>query len=168
MPCGLVRDREIFRKTDRGMLGGRISRAADLRQQAGRRNRVEEIAAAARLHARDQMPRGIDMRHDMDRPASRPRLVGGAAGIVRHRIEAAADAGIGAEQRDRAELPLGLLDDMEDVLFLRDIAFERRAIDRGGDGSRAGARRYRRRRPWPRRPDERPRTAPCRCRWRRR
>ena len=48
---GLVRDREIFRKADRGMFGGGISRAADLRQQARRRNRVEEIAAAARLHS---------------------------------------------------------------------------------------------------------------------
>ena len=68
----------------------------------------------------------------------RPRLVGGAAGIHRQRIETAADAGIGAEQRDRAELPLGFLDDVADVLFLPDIAFERRAVDRGGDGFRVG------------------------------
>ena len=50
------------------------------------------------------------------------------------RIEAAADAGIGAEQRDRAETFLGFLDDVADVLFLPDIAFERGAVDRGGDG----------------------------------
>ena len=78
------------------------------------------------------------MRHDVNGPASRPRLVGGSAGIDRQRIEAAADAGIGAEQRDRAELLLGLLDDVADVFFLPDIAFERRAVDRGGDGPRSG------------------------------
>ena len=83
------------------------------------------------------MPRGIDMRHDMNGPASRPGLVGGSAGIDRQRIEAAADAGIGAEQRDRAELMLGLLDDVKDVLLLSDIAFEGRPTDRSGDGPRA-------------------------------
>ncbi len=80
------------------------------------------------------MPRGIDMRHDVDRPASRPRLVGSAAGILRQRIETAADAGIGAEQRDRAELPLGFLDDVADVFLPADIAFECSAVDRGRDG----------------------------------
>ena len=84
------------------------------------------------------MPRGIDMRHDMDRPASLPRFVRAAAGVHRHRIEAAADAGIGAEQRDRAELALGFLDDAEDVLLPPDIAFEGGAIDGGGHRLRAG------------------------------
>ena len=83
------------------------------------------------------MPRRIDMGHDMNRPASLPRFVGASAGIHRQRIEAAADAGIGAEQRDRAELTLGLLDDVKDVLFLADIAFEGGPADRGGDGARA-------------------------------
>src|ERR1700761_5359034 len=110
------------------MLGRRISGAADLRQQAGRGNRVEEIAAAARLISRDKMASGIDMGHHMDRPAPRPWLVRGTAGIHRHGIETAADAGIGAEQRDRAELPLGLLDDVQYVLFLGDITLEGRAM----------------------------------------
>ena len=61
---------------------------------------------------------------------------GAAAGIFGHRIETAADAGIGAEQRNRAELPFGLLDQVDDILFLADVAFERRAVDRGGDGFR--------------------------------
>jgi len=39
---GLVRDREVLGKSHRGMLGGRIGRAADLRQQASRGNGVEE------------------------------------------------------------------------------------------------------------------------------
>ena len=82
------------------------------------------------------MPRRIDMRHDVDRPAALPGLIRGAAGIDRHRIEAAADAGIGAEQFDRAELPLGLLDDVGDLFFLRDVASEGRAIHRGGDRPR--------------------------------
>src|SRR5882724_9476526 len=73
---GLVRDRKVLRKSDRRMLGCRIGRASYLRQQAGGGNRVEEIPLPARLHAWNQMPRGIDMRHDVDRPASRPRLVG--------------------------------------------------------------------------------------------
>ena len=99
---------------------------------------LRKYAAAARLHARDQMPRGVDMRHDVDRPALRKRLVGGAAGIHRQRIEAAADAGVGTKQRNRAEFSFGFLDDVDDVLFLADIAFERRAIDRGRDRFRAG------------------------------
>src|SRR5436853_10949 len=83
-----------------------------------------------RLHARDQVPRGVDMRHDMHGPAALPRLVRGAARVGGERIEAAADAGIGAEQRDRAELLFGLLDDVQDILFLADIAFEGSPIDR--------------------------------------
>ncbi len=85
------------------------------------------------------MPRGVDMRHDVNSPAPRPRLVGIAAGILRQRIEAAADAGIGAEQFNRAKLAFGFLDEVEDVFLLPDIAFERCAIDRGGDRSRSCA-----------------------------
>ena len=85
------------------------------------------------------MPRGIDMRHDMDGPASRERLVGSPAGILRQRIETAANAGIGAEQGDRAEQPLGFVDEVEDVVLLPDIAFERGAIDRGRDDPRGRA-----------------------------
>src|SRR5438132_924365 len=81
------------------------------------------------------MPRRIDMRHDMNSPASRPRLVRISARVLRQRIEAAADPGIRAEQCDRAELALGFLDDVKDVLFLADIAFEGRPADRGGDGA---------------------------------
>ena len=79
------------------------------------------------------MPRRIDVGHDMNRPASRPRLVGGATGIFGQRVETAADTGIGAEQRDRAKLPLGFVDDVENILFLADIALEGRAVDRGSD-----------------------------------
>ena len=77
------------------------------------------------------------MGHDMNRPASLPRFVGVSAGIHRQRIETAADAGIGAEQRNRAELLLGRLDDVKDILLLSDIAFEGGPADRRGDGSRA-------------------------------
>src|SRR5260370_24241797 len=92
----------------------------------------------ARLHARDQMPRRVDRRHDRDGPASRPWFVGSSPGILRLGLEPAADAGIGAEQRNRAELPFGFLDDMADVLLLPDIALECLAPDRGRDGFRAG------------------------------
>ena len=51
---------------------------------------------------------------------------------------AKADAGIGTEQVDSAKLPLGLVDNPADVRLLADIASECRAIDRGGDGLRAG------------------------------
>jgi hypothetical protein len=81
----------------------------------------------------------IDMGHDMDGPAARPRLIRGAAGVLRQRIEAAADARIGAEQGDVTELPLGLVDDVKDVLLLRDVAFERRTVDGAGDGARSVA-----------------------------
>jgi len=83
------------------------------------------------------MPRSIDMRHDVDRPASRPWLIGSSAGVLGQRVEPAADAGIGAKQRNRAELPLGLLDDVADVFLLPDIAFECRAVDQSRDGSRS-------------------------------
>ena len=79
------------------------------------------------------------MRHDMDRPASGKRLVRGTAGIHRQRIESAADAGIGAEQRDRAELPFGFLDHVKNVLLLGDIAFECRTLEFGRNRSRGGA-----------------------------
>ena len=85
------------------------------------------------------MPRSIDMRHDVDRPASRPWLIGSSAGVLGQRVEPAADAGIGAKQRNRAELPLGLLDDVADILLFPDVAFERRAIGRSRD--RSGSRR---------------------------
>ena len=78
------------------------------------------------------------MGHDMDRPASRPWLVGTAAGIHRQRVEAGADAGIGTEQRDRSEFLFGFLDDVADIAFLRDIAFERCAIDASRDRLGAG------------------------------
>src|SRR5260221_8974162 len=56
---GLVRDRQILRETDCGMFRGRIGRTSDLRQKSRSRDRIEEIAAAASLHARDKMPRAI-------------------------------------------------------------------------------------------------------------
>ena len=76
-------ERTAFRKSHRGMFGRRIGRASDLREQARRGNRVEEITAAARLEARDQVPRGVNMRHDVDRPASLPRFIRRAAPIHR-------------------------------------------------------------------------------------
>src|SRR5258708_24027403 len=91
MPSALC-EIAVLRKSDRRMLGRRIRRTSHLRQQAGGGNRVEEIPLPARLHAWDQMPRGIDMRHDMDRPASRPRLVGTGARVFPQRFENAADA----------------------------------------------------------------------------
>src|ERR1700739_940003 len=84
------------------------------------------------------MPRGVDMRHDVDGPALAPRLIGCAAGILRHRIEPAADAGVRTKQRNRTKPPLGFLDDITDVLLLADIAFECHTIDRSGDRFRAG------------------------------
>src|SRR5713101_9117692 len=83
------------------------------------------------------MPRRIDVGHDMDRPTSRPRLVGSSTGVIRQWIEPSADAGIGAEQRNRAELPLGFLDDVADVCLLPDIALERRTVDLGCDSPRS-------------------------------
>src|SRR6266404_8328621 len=48
---GLVRDRKVLRKPNGRMLGRRIGRASDLREQTGGGNRVEKIPLPARLHA---------------------------------------------------------------------------------------------------------------------
>ena len=58
---------------------------------------------------------------------------------ARRNCEAATDPGIGAEQRDRPKLPLGLVDHMLDVLFLGDVAFECVAADVVRDRARSGA-----------------------------
>jgi len=56
---------------------------------------------------------------------------GAPPAFLHHGIEAAADAGIGAEQRDRAVRPFGLLDHAGDVGLAADVAGERHAIDAG-------------------------------------
>ena len=93
-------DGEILGKADGGMLGGRVDGAADLRQEPGRRHGVEEIAAAARLHARHQKAGGENMGHDIDAPCPLPDGDRGAGGVGERGIEAGGDAGIGAEEAD--------------------------------------------------------------------
>ncbi len=70
-----MRDRQAFGKSDRRVLGRRIDRVADLRQQPRGRNRQQKRAAAARLHPRCQHAGGMDMAHDIDRPGAMPGLV---------------------------------------------------------------------------------------------
>jgi hypothetical protein len=82
------------------------------------------------------MPRRVNMRHDVNGPASRKRFIRTAAGIRRQRIDAGKDAGVRTKQRDRPEQPLGFLDHVKDVFFLRNIAFECRTIKRGRDVAR--------------------------------
>src|SRR6202011_694658 len=67
----------------------------------------------------------------VNRPALRPWLIRGPAGILGERIESAADAGVGTEQRDRAKASLGFIDQMPNIVFLSDIGLEGRAADRG-------------------------------------
>ena len=82
------------------------------------------------------MPCRIDVCHDVNGKASHERLVRRAAGIHGKRVKAGADAGIRTKQPNRPEQALGFVDHMQDVFFLRDVAFERRAVERGRDRPR--------------------------------
>ena len=134
-----MRDREVLGKADGGVFGRRIRRTANLREKPRRRDRVEEVTAAARFIQRHQMTRGIDVGHHMNRPAFFPRLVRRSAGIDGHRIETTADAGIRTKQVDRPDAFFSDVDEAPDVRLAADIAGESRAIDRRRNGFRAHA-----------------------------
>ena len=107
-----VGHREPLGEADRGVLGHRVRRAADHRQQArGRGGHHEPPALAAGLGGGDplghQQPGGAHVGHHVDVDDPLPHVVGGlqavgAAGPV--------DAGVGQVDVDAAELGGGLLD----------------------------------------------------------
>ena len=79
-------------------------------------------------HAGQSVAGGVDVRHHVDAPGELPLGVRGRAGIVDVGI-GAADAGVGAEEIDAAELLFGRADEFLDVGFLRDVRLERDAAD---------------------------------------
>src|SRR5690606_16231692 len=106
---------EPFRQPDRRMLGHGVRRRADLREQAGRRRGVEQVAAAAFDHARHDMARGEDMGHHVDVPYPLPVAVGHL------RPAADRDPGVRAEQVDRAFARFHVLDQRPDLVLGSDV-----------------------------------------------
>jgi hypothetical protein len=113
-----VGHREPLGERDRGMLGDRVRRRADLGQQAGGRRRREEVALAALEPSGDEPPGGVHVRAHVDVEGERPRLVG--------RVEpgAVGDARVGAEQVDRAECVLGARDQVADCAVVAHVALD--------------------------------------------
>ena len=82
MPRCAVRHREPLGEADRGVLGDGVRRAADHRQQAGRRRGDHEAAALAVLEpARHQLAGGADVGHHVDVDDPLPDLVGGLQAV---------------------------------------------------------------------------------------
>ena len=121
-PMFTIGDGEPFGETHGRVLGDRIRRRADLRQQPGGGRGVEQIATAARDHPRHQVARREDMRHQVDVPDPLPLIVGDL-GSARDRY-----SGVGAEQVDRAVVALDPVDETFDFGLDADI-------DRGGDAA---------------------------------
>jgi hypothetical protein len=119
---------EVLGKADGRMLGHAIDRIANLIEQAGRRDGVQEIAATAGDHARQAGARRIDVRHDIDLPATLPLRIGRRRAVVWPPAEVA-DARIGTEKSDRAGHAFGLVDDADDVVLPGDVTGKRQATD---------------------------------------
>ena len=103
--------RDPFGKAHGGVFGDTVGRRADLVQKPRGGGGVQQIAAAPRLHQRDEVPRGPDVGHDVHFPDALPLIVG--------RVHAAAhgDACVGPEQVDGADVGLHLVDHPGDLLF---------------------------------------------------
>ena len=92
-----------------------VSGTTDLIEEAGCGGGDQEVAPAARGHAGDEVPRRVDVRHDVDIPALLPLQVG------RVEVRTQPDACVGAIEVDRPERRFGVLDDPGDVGFIRDV-----------------------------------------------
>ncbi len=92
-----VGDGQPFGERDRGVLGDRIRRRAQLGEQAGRRGGDDQVALTPRQHARQHRARHVDVTVHVDRPDPRPGVVGGFL-AARHD-----DPGVREEQPDRPE-----------------------------------------------------------------
>jgi len=110
-----VRQREPLREPDGRVLGHRIGRRADLRQQPCGGGGVEQVAAAPGGHPRHEQARRVHLRHEVDLPDAVPGLVRDL-GAARHE-----DAGVRAEEVDRAVVALGGLDQRREVGLARHI-----------------------------------------------
>ena len=97
-PAIAVGDGQPFGERNRRVLGHRVRRRSDLRQESGGRRGLEQVAAAGVEHRREHRACGVDVRHDVHLPCALPISVGGVdpAG-------ASADACVRAEQVDRSE-----------------------------------------------------------------
>ena len=122
-PLLAVRDREPLRERERGVLGHRIRRAADLREQSRGRRGVQQVAAATIDHAGNEDPSRIDVREHVDTDAALPIAIGRALPARQH------DAHVGAEQIDRAEARLSPVDQRADLGLVGDIARHHEPVD---------------------------------------
>ena len=118
---------EMLGERHRRILRHAIRHRVQRRQQSRGGSRVEEIAGAAREHARHQRARREHMAHDMDAPAHVPIGVGGGL------LSLAREAGVGKEHVDRAIFVFGGGDQRLDVFLQPDIGGDRQSIDIAGD-----------------------------------
>jgi hypothetical protein len=120
----VIGDRHPFGKADDRVLGHGVGKVAVAGQDAGHRSGQDQVAAAARQHARQDRAGSVDMRHHVDVPLLLPDLqIGG------QRVAAVGDARIAEEDVDRTELGLDPGDQIVDRAFLADIAGDRQAAD---------------------------------------
>lgn len=117
----VVSNRQIFGETDGSVFRRAVDGIPDLIEQACGRNGVEEISAPARDHSGQQGPGRIDVRHDVNRPASQPGFVGRRGYVIRCPAEIS-NAGIRTKQTDGADLVLGFLHQFADMVLVADVA----------------------------------------------
>ena len=125
-----VGDREPLGEADGGMLGDRVRRRPDHREQPGRRGGDHEPAAGAvGQPAWHQQPCGADVGHHVDVDHRRPVVVRGlqAVGL------GAVDAGVGHEDVDPAERLGGAVDEGAHALVGRAVAGSGGGADLGSD-----------------------------------
>ncbi|HMQ26209.1 MAG TPA: hypothetical protein PKA98_09495, partial [Acidimicrobiales bacterium] len=100
----------------RSVLGDRVRAGAEVREQPRRRGGVEQVALAPGDHRGEHGTGGVHVGHHVDVPDLLPALVGGL-----HAAGGRGDAGVRAEQVDRAEAVLRHLDGTDDLGLDRDV-----------------------------------------------
>ena len=117
---------------DGAVLAHGVGRVAEHRQQAGRRGGDDEAAASGVEPARHEVARRAHVRHDVGVERALPLLVGGLEPRQR------ADAGVGEEGVDVAELGVCRVDQLTHPGVGRRVARDGEGAELGGDVSELG------------------------------
>jgi hypothetical protein len=120
-----VRYSERLGERDCRMLGRGIRGVADLAQEPRGRGHTDEVSPASFDHARQQGASGVDMRHDVDVPASLPPVLDrNDAAIPGCRVPVritVADARVGYEQINRPDVTFKVFDQRLDGRLVSDV-----------------------------------------------